>query len=178
MAKKIEIEYRARFPKNKYDSLLRVLNANAQFLGNDDKDVYFFALPNKLLKIVNNISKNKVEVVLKLNRIGKGSHFEEIDIPIEKENLKKWIVLFKQFNTLKMIRSFQKRKNFLYKGVEISLKYSKNWGYHAELEIVINNIKKKKQTTQRIKDVAKELNIKLMSEKELKEFVKRFQSKK
>ena len=45
--KRIEIEFRAMFSKERHDELKRFLDENAQHLGIDNKDVYFlFCLIN------------------------------------------------------------------------------------------------------------------------------------
>jgi len=126
--KRIEIEFRTMFDKKKYSDLYNFLNKNAEDLGEDDKDVYFFILQDKLLKVVNNISKKSATIVLKLNRIGKGSDFEEIEIPIKQKEIEKAVKLFNELNvTENIIHSFQKRHNYIYKGVEIALKFSSEW---------------------------------------------------
>ena len=72
---KIEIEFRSIFDRPRYRKINDFLQKNAKNLGKDDKDVFFFIMPDKLLKVVNNISKNNAQIVLKLNKIGKGSDF-------------------------------------------------------------------------------------------------------
>jgi adenylate cyclase class IV len=67
--------------------------------------------------------------------------------------------------------SFQSRHNFEYKGVEIALKFSQMWGYHAELEIVIDDESKKAEADEEIMAVARELGIVLMTQEELKSFI-------
>jgi adenylate cyclase class IV len=154
------------------------LDSKAKNLGKDDKDVYFFIIPDKLLKVVNNISQKNARIVLKLNKIGKGSDFEELEIPIQQDSVTAAIRLFKKLGlTDNIMRSFQKRHNFLYKGVEIALKYSKTWGYHAELEIVINNSKKKESADKKIVEIAEELKIRLMPDKELREFTRQAEAR-
>ncbi len=176
MKKRIEMEHRSRFSKTKYDKLKKFLAREAKDLGRDDKNVYFFIFFNKFLKVTDNISKKTAKITLKLNKIGKGSHFEEIEFFISQNDKKKAINLFEILGGYKYIRrAFQVRHNYLYKGVEISLKYSAVWNYHAELEIVISDLKDKKKAEEKISAVANELGLKLMSQKELKEFVKKFE---
>jgi len=170
--KNIEVEYRARFDEKKYNSLSDFLSANAEDLGIDDKDVYFFLLSDKLLKTVNNVSKKSAKIVLKLNKIGMGSDFEEIEIPIGQEYFEAATKLFSLLGIADSMRSFQKRHNFLYKEVELALKWSEHWGYHLELEIVIKDQSKKEEAENKIFLVAKELGVELMSDEELLEFTK------
>ena len=168
---RIEIEFRSRFAKEKYTKLKRFLDKKAELLGPDDKDVYFFTFPDKLLKVVDNVSKDNAKIVLKMNRIGNGSNFEEFEIPISRHDVKKTVKVFKLLGFTKLMMTPQKRINYLYKGVELALKYSTVWGYHLELEVLIKNIKQKATVELKIRAVADELEVKLMSEEELKNFV-------
>lgn len=168
----IELEYRALLTKNEYKHLLDFLNNYTKDLGEDDKNVFFFILPDKLLKVVDNVSKKSAKLVLKLNKIGVGSDFEEIEIPINPQEVSKAVEMFKILGFNEIQESFQKRHNYLYKGVELALKYSNNWGYHVELEILLDN---KAQINignarNRIFKVAKNLDLKLMTDNELKVF--------
>jgi len=139
--KNIEIEFRARFNADKYKELKKLLDARAKNLGEDDKDVYFFIFPDKLLKVVNNVSKKNAGIVLKLNKIGKGSAFEEIVVPIEQKYITEAVRIFTKMKlTDNSMRSFQKRQNYFYKGAELALKYSDVWGHHLELEKVITAV--------------------------------------
>lgn len=173
MKKNIEIELRSRFDKKKYDQLKIFFEKKARDLGADDKDVYFFMFPDKLLKAVNETSKKKAKIVLKLNKIGKGNDFEEIEIPIEQKYFEKAAEIFKALETGDFMHSFQKRHNYLYKGVEMALKWSEIWGYHLELEIVVNDVGKKELAEKKLFSVAKELGVKIMTSEELKKFTQK-----
>ncbi len=170
-SKIIEIEFRSIFNKEKYDKVEKFLKENAEDLGSDDKDVYFFIMPDKLSKVVDNVSKDSAKIVTKLNKIGKGDAFEEIEITINREDIENAVKMLKSLNlTDNIMHSFQKRHNYLYKGVELALKYSDVWGYHLEMEIVINNPKKEKETKEKLYAVAKELDVHIMTDEELAEF--------
>jgi len=172
--KRIEVEFRSRFDRNKYKDLERFLKVNAKDLAKDDKNVFFFILPDKFLKVVDNISQKTAKIVLKLNKIGYGSDFEEIEIPINPLEVTKAVKMIRSLNLGgDLMESFQKRHNYSYKGIEIALKYSDHWGYHLELEIVVDDAVKKAKAEQKIKAVAQELNIRLMDEEELKDFTRK-----
>lgn len=173
MNKQIEIEHRSRFSKKVHDHLISFLNKNGKDLGQDDKNVYFFTFPDKLLKVTDNVSKGTAKITGKLTRIGEGSNFEEIEIPISRSDVQKAVKLFKKFGFTDVHDTFQKRHNYLYKGIEIAVKYSKVWGYHAEFEIMISSLKEKNDADEKIQKLAKELGIKLMTEDELKKFVEK-----
>lgn len=171
--KNIEIEFRSRFDIKKYKELKKFLSLKAKDLGQDDKDVYFFLFPDKLLKAVNNISKKNAKIVLKLTKIGKGSDFEEIEVPINQSDFEKVTKIFITLHRGDFMYSFQKRQNYLYKGVEVALKWSELWGYHLELELVIHDENKKRLAEKKIFSVAKELGVKIMSDQELRSFTQR-----
>lgn len=172
--KQIEIELRSLMEESEYHRLKDTLSEKGEDLGQDNKDVYFFLLPDKIVKAVNNESKGTAEIVMKLNRLGRGSSdFEELEIEISPEDFEKAVKLFSNLDFNQKQRSYQKRRNYIYKGVEIALKHTDSWGYHAELEIVVNDEGKQKQAENKIRKVAKELGIEIMTEKEIAEFAKK-----
>lgn len=171
---KIEIEFRARFNADTYRELKKILDARAENLGDDDKDVYFFIFSDKLLKVVNNVSKKNAEIVLKLNKIGRGSDFEEIVVPIEQKYTADAVRIFTEMKlTGNIMRSFQKRQNYFYKVAELALKYGDVWGHHLELEKVITDRGKKNVAERLLRDIATELGVELMTDKQLKEFTQK-----
>ncbi len=172
--KQIEIEMRAMFDKNKHNELKNFLNKNAEDLGEDNKDVYFFLLPNKFAKVTNNISNKNAKMTLKLNRPGRGSSdFEEIEYPIDQVYFDKAVELMSNLPFKEIQNSYQKRHNYLYKGVELALKFTQTWGYHLELEIVVDDKANQKDAEKKIGDVAKELGVQILSEKDLDKITKR-----
>jgi hypothetical protein len=122
--KDIEVEFRARFPKKKYDVLVRFLRKHAKDLGADDKRVWFFVMPDKLLKVTHNISSRSGKITLKLTKIGLGSHFKEIEFPIAENSILSAVDLFMGLGHAYLFEPTILRHNYLYKGVEVALKYS------------------------------------------------------
>ena len=172
--KQIEIELRSVFDRKKYNELKEFLGKNAEDLGEDDKDVFFFLLPDKITKATHNISKKTAKIVIKLNRIGRGtSDFEEIEIPINPSDFDKAVKLFSALPFDQIQNSYQKRHNYLLDGVEIALKWTESWGYHMELEIVVDDVAKREDAENKIRKVAEKLGVQIMSEEELKDFTKK-----
>lgn len=171
--KNIEVEVRSLFDEADYNELKSFLDQNAEDLGMDDKDVYFFLLPSKVVKAVNNISKGTAKLVIKLTRIGTGGNdTEELEIPIDPRDFDKSVRLFKELPFDQVQRAFQKRQNYMYKGVELALKYSESWGYHLELEIMIGDKSEQAEAERKLSEVATELGVKIMSREEQEEFVR------
>ena len=172
--KQIEIELRSVFDRKKHNELKEYLGKNAEDLGEDDKDVFFFLLPDKITKATHNVSKKTAKIVIKLNRIGRGtSDFEEIEIPINPSDFDKAVKLFSALPFDQIQNSYQKRHNYLLDGVEIALKWTESWGYHMELEIVVDNVAKREEAENKIRKVAEKLGVQIMSEEELKDFTKK-----
>ena len=172
--KQIEIELRSVFDGKKYNELKEFLGKNAEDLGEDDKDVFFFLLPDKITKATHNVSKKTAKIVIKLNRIGRGtSDFEEIEIPINPSDFDKAVKLFSALPFDQIQNSYQKRHNYLLDGVEIALKWTESWGYHMELEIVVDDVAKREDAENKIRKVAEKLGVQIMSEEELKDFTKK-----
>ncbi|MBP7786045.1 CYTH domain-containing protein [Patescibacteria group bacterium] len=172
-SRNIEIELRSMFDEATYNRLNDFFAKNAEDLGEDNKDVFFFLIPGKLLKVVNNISKKTAKIVLKLSRIGHGSDFDETEIAISPIDYNKAVEMFTRLGFNDIQNTFQKRHNYLYKGVEMALKYSNTWGYHLELEIVVHNTSEKGRAEQKIREVADELDVHILSDKELAKFTKK-----
>lgn len=173
-----EIEFRSRFNLKKFNILKKYLDNNAENLGEDNKDCYFYIFSDKLLKLVNNISKKTAKISLKLNRIGKGSLFPEFELYFYPKDFNSARSLFDAFLLPdKKMHDFQERINYCYKNCEIALKYSKTWGYHMEIEQVVDKKEKHKEVENHIRQIANELGVDLMSDKELKKFIKKAESK-
>lgn len=171
MKNQIEIEFRSRVTPAQFKKLERFLKAHARDLGRDDKDAFFFIMPDKLLKVVRGISRKKAFIVLKLNKIGRGSHFPELELPIEKKYFNQAARLFSDLGITKnVMRSFQRRHNYRYEGVDIAMKHSRAWGYHVELEVVVHRETQKPPAVGKIKAIANELGLRLMSDRELRQF--------
>jgi len=166
----IEVEFRSRFDKAKYDEVLDFLEKNAKDLGVDDKRVWFFVMPDELLKVTHNTSKKTAKITLKLTKIGHGSSFEEVEFPINEQDVGKAIEVFTAIGHKYLVEPTILRHDFEYKGVELAIKYSKTWGYHAELEVLINSKEHEKEAEKKIRAVADELSIEIMSEEELLKF--------
>ena len=172
--KQIEIEMRAMFDKKKHDEIKVFLNKNAEDLGEDNKDVYFFLLPNKFAKVTKNLSKGTAKMTVKLNRPGRGSSdFEEIEYPINSNDFSSAVKLFSNLPFDERQNSYQERHNYLHNGVELALKFTETWGYHLEFEILINNSSEQQEAEKKIMHVAEELGVHVLSEKELDEITKR-----
>ncbi|MCX6753444.1 MAG: hypothetical protein NTV03_00030, partial [Candidatus Nomurabacteria bacterium] len=155
-------------------NLIEFLSINGEDLGQDDKDVIYYIYNDKLLKAVHNISKKNAKISLKMNKIGQGSVFPETEIYFgESEFSKIKFVLDNITNPEKVMGGIQKRRNFVYKGCELAIKWSKEWGYHFEIEKVVNDKDLIDDIERELEQITSELNIKIMTEDELTEFTQK-----
>jgi len=168
--KNIEVEMRSQFSQDDYTRIYRYLMQNAQHLGADDKELHFYIYSDKLLKVANNITKQTAKISLKLNRIGAGNDFEEFEIYIGKNELETALKMM-QIMTQDQVTyqyAYNIRDNFSYDGVEIALKYSNTWGYHAEFEIMVGDTSHISQAENDILLIADKLGVSIMTQNELK----------
>ncbi|MFG2695223.1 hypothetical protein [Kitasatospora sp. NPDC048407] len=176
----VEIEMRARFDKETHDRLMDRLSRDSEDLGDDAKHIYFYVLPEQLLKVTDNTAAGTAKITLKGSRIGQGAAFPETEFAIAREDVPSAV---KVFNALgfenAMHEAFNFRHNFRYQGVEIALKWSEAWGYHAEFEVLLDDGASdaaRDEASAQIIDVAAELGVTLMSEQELADFAAAFEA--
>jgi adenylate cyclase class IV len=173
-----EIEHRALLNEDSYRVLEQTLNKTARLLGKDDKEVSYYIFPDKLLKVVHNISAGNAKLSLKMNVLGSGSSFQELEVPFPEASFETMKTICNTISVPKqVIHGTQKRTNYLFQGVEIALKWSEDWGYHAELEIMISDPSEKETADASIRKVAAALSVPLMTDEEVAAFSARVQAK-
>ncbi len=171
MNKTIEIEQRALISEEDFLRLRDFLNTNSDSIEQDNKDTFFYIWPDKVIKVVENKSTGKAKIALKPGRIGKQSYFHEAEltvIPSEVESAKRFC---ENLEPEKLMRAYQFRTNYHYKGIDIALKYTQSWGFHMELEIMIDDLANQDAAIATIKTIADDLNIELLSEEQLAKIV-------
>ncbi|WP_329581382.1 hypothetical protein OG500_17785 [Kitasatospora sp. NBC_01250] len=176
----VEIEMRARFDKETHVRLMDRLRKGGEDLGDDAKHIYFYVLPEQLLKVTDNTAAGTAKITLKGSKIGRGAAFPETEFAIAREDVPAAV---KVFNALgfesAMHEAFNFRHNFRFQGVEIALKWSEAWGYHAEFEVLLDDGASgaaRDEASAQIIDVAAELGVTLMSEQELADFAAAFEA--
>ena len=176
MAKSIELEYGACITEADYLRLRDFLSKEGKTIGSDNKDTHFFIWLDKVVKVVFNKDSEKAKISLKPGRIGKQSHFDEIELLIDIGQAEKAVEFFKTMSPDDIQFVYQFRTNYEYKGVEIALKYTRSWGFHVELEIMLDSVEEKEKADLRIKKVASELGLEIMQDDELAEYTTKIDS--
>ncbi|MGW1194446.1 CYTH domain-containing protein [Streptomyces sp. NPDC002536] len=177
----VEIEMRARFDEATRDRLIARLEKEGSDLGVDDKQIYFYTFPDKLLKVTDNITAGSAKITLKHSKIGAGAAFPETEIAIARADVPKAVEIFAALGFAPLMHgAFNQRHNYRLRGVEIAVKWSEAWGHHAELEVLLGDEAgpaARQEAAERITGVAKELGLELMSEQELADFTTVFERK-
>jgi len=176
----VEIEMRARFDEEAHDRLLARLEQEGTDLGCDDKHIYFYVLPDKLLKVTDNTAAGSAKITLKHSKIGQGVAFPETEIAIAREDVSAAVLVFNALGfESQMHQAFNRRHNYRFHGVEIAVKWSEAWGHHAEFEVLLDDNASdaaRQEAADRIFAVAKELEVTLMTEQELADFTAAFEA--
>lgn len=175
----VEIEMRARFTQEVHDQLVARLKADGEDLGPDDKHIYFYVLPDQLLKVTDNTAAGTAKITLKGSRIGQGSAFAETEFAIAPDDVPAAVKVFNAlgFETA-MHEAFNLRHNFRFQGIEIAVKWSEAWGYHAEFEVLLEDDAPDTAhaaAEAEITAVATMLGVTLMTEQELTDFTAAFE---
>ncbi|MGW4647206.1 hypothetical protein [Kitasatospora sp. NPDC004289] len=176
----VEIEMRARFDKDSHDTLVDRLVRDGEDLGQDNKLIHFFVLPDQLLKVTDNQSAGTAKITLKDSKIGRGAAFGETEFPIAQADVAAAVQLFGAlgFEDTRH-EAFNFRRNFRFRGVEIAVKWSEAWGYHAEFERLLDDGASdtdRDEAAAEIIDVAAELGVTVMTEQELAAFTATFEA--
>ncbi len=172
----LEIEKRGLLTEEKYKELLSFLNIHGKSLGEDDKDVVYYIYEDKLLKVVNNLSKKSAKVSLKMNKLGDGISTLETEVVFNQEDFSKMKYIFDTVGQApQIIEGLQKRKNYIYKECEIAVKWSKDYGYHFEIEKVTDEKENVDALEKEIDIVVKELGLVSMTNDEVKEFQRKIE---
>lgn len=167
-----EVEFRGILSKRRYEELLNFFKKHAEDLGEDNRETVFFIIPDKTFKVTKNISKNKAKIALKVGNIKTGKQ-EEIEIPLDIKEVGKTINLFKALGFDELQYTSQKRHNFLYEGIEFAVKHSDDWDYHFEAEMIVSDKNQVRDAEQKIRKVCQKLNLRLLTEQEIKEMCER-----
>ncbi len=170
---------RARFDEATRDRLIARLEREGSDLGRDDKQIYFYTFPDKLLKVTDNITAGTAKITLKHSKIGAGAAFPETEIGISRADVPKAVEIFAVLGFAPLMHGAANlRHNYRFHGVEIAVKQSKAWGHHAELEVLLadgSSPAAQQEAIERITEVAKELGLVLMTEQELADFTAAFE---
>lgn len=129
----IEVELRGLLTQEQYDALIKRLEDEGVAVEADDKDTFFFNVPQGIFKVCDEISKGQGKLSLKIGSEETGA-LKEKEIIIKREQVSSFMGFFAALGYTEYHHVPQKRKNFFLKDATLSLKFTPDFQYHFELE--------------------------------------------
>ena len=168
----LEVELRGLLSKAKYHDLTAQLERISDQVEEDNKTAYFYTIDNGILKVVDETSKSKYKLSLKIGDEFSGNGLNEMETYLtDQSSLHECMAILSTLGYTQKSVIKQRRKNYLYKGVAISLKHTPSWSYHFEAEILVNTEEEVTEARAHIEKICSDLSIIPMNEDELKTFI-------
>lgn len=170
----IEVEKRAIVDKETLHALAEKLSSlGAKDLNDDDTETIFYLTDEWQAKVQRKLSKDaEAKIAWKSGGNDGSAQRREIELPFDARN----------FDTARQIiaaiapqaqvfETVQRRHDYSLDGVGIALKYSDDWKYHVEFDMVINDSAKAEEAGRLIEEMAAKLGVTLLTADEEKAFV-------
>lgn len=169
----IEVEKRGIFDKATFDRLPKVLfELGANDLGPNDTETFFYVLENGQLKVQNQINKGTAKIVWKSGGFDGRSARNEVELTFDQKDVKSARDLLKKlFSNAKEVKTIQNRHDYRLEGTTISLKYSEHWGYHIEIDRMVEDSNAVADAEKLIASIASKLGVALFTQDEEQKFV-------
>ena len=175
-----EHELRAFLTEDQHDSAAHQLAEIGDDLGQDDKASYFFVLSGLNLSVV----KTDRDARIKLKGGVVGSDTSPVEYPevvlADAESAERAVQLLSALTGVTPQQSYQVRHNYRVGLVEVALKYTEAWGFHAELERLYSGNteaelnRAAKEADEDIYRLADRLGIKLATDGEIQSFRRQY----
>ena len=130
----IECEVRAMIDDEKFTELLAQFKETFTYIGIEEQITYYFDGENDL-RIQQ--SDNSAKVWLKKGKLH-DEHREEIEIKVPKEDFEKLEQLFLALDYNIAIKWFRTRHTFRWDDIDVTLDFTRGYGYIIELEKISN----------------------------------------
>ncbi len=172
-----EVEIRGLLTKEQYDTVKAQLSVAANKVEHDDRKTTFFIMDGKTLKVTKREDGSMAKVALKLGDIKTSISQKEIEIPIDTKHFDNYVDLFMGLGFTEIQVTQQMRTNFLLQdGTEISMKWSKDLGYHFEADKVVPSESAVQTVRQELIDTVARYGMKPMTEQEFTELCNRVEA--
>ena len=164
----IEVEIRGLLNKNEYNFLKEYLKGKSDLIEEDNRTACFFIIPNMNLKITKSTSKGIAKIALKSGNESQ-SICEEIEVEIKPDDFEKTIEIIESLGFTKSNKTKQVRTNYYIKDMNLSLKWSDDWGYHFEIDTIATNEKEAELKKTQLIAFAGELHLTVLSNEEIEQ---------
>ena len=130
--KNIEVEVRAFIDENKYHQLIDFFTKEAKLIKEDNQTTHYFTWDHDL-----RIQKNDYFSKIRMKKWQiHDDHREELEIKCDKDDFEKLEQLFLNLWYETEIVWLRKRYQFDWDGIDVSIDYTKGYGYIIELELL------------------------------------------
>lgn len=168
----IEVEKRALLSKEMYDALLARLAKEAIDKGENDTESVFYLQPDAQIKVQRNDSVKTAKIAWKSGAMDGTEHRKELELTIDYDDFGTANKLMTALlDDAQVFPTRQTRHDYTLNGVDIAIKYSDDWGYHMELEVMVDATQAVPGALSRIEELAGTLGIQLLDEAEEKDFI-------
>lgn len=166
----IEVEVRGFLSKEEFETKLKEFQKISSSFEEDHRDTTFFMLPEATLKVTKMKSKNQSKISYKSGDIVSSVGQEEVELLIPITDYDKAVLIFTKLGLTDKQITEQIRYNFNIDGFEVSLKWSKDWEYHFEVEKLVNDRSQMDNINSEIKEFCSKFKLKPLSEEEFLSF--------
>ena len=169
----IEVELRGFLTEDEFKLKLKELQTISTSFEEDHRDTVFFMLSKATLKVTHMKSKKQAKIAYKAGDINSTTGQDEIEISIPVEEYENTIILFQNLGfTNKQITS-QIRYNLKIDNFEVSMKWSRDWGHHFEVEKMVAEPSLVNQAFVDVKEFCMQNGLKVMDTNEFEKFRQR-----
>ncbi|MBI3334358.1 CYTH domain-containing protein [Candidatus Pacearchaeota archaeon] len=159
----IEVEIRSFISEENYHKLLIFFQKEAIFINEDEQETHYFKTPgNHDIRIQQN--KQFSKIWLKKGKLHDEQR-EEIEILCKHEQFPDLQKLFVALDFPVEIKWFRRRHSFKWQDIDVSLDYTKGYGYIIELEKLVSETEKDAALTE-LKEKMQKLQVPLTSREE------------
>jgi predicted adenylyl cyclase CyaB len=157
----IEVEIRSFISREKYGELLDFFRREGDFVNEDEQETYYFDAPFDLRIQRNNFFS---KIWMKSGKIH-DEHREETEVKFDRNDFEKAEKMFLSLGYNVQIKWFRKRHNFKWQGIDVSVDFTKGYGYIIEFEKLAEE-SEKENTVELLKEKFQLLKIPLTSREE------------
>lgn len=132
-----ECEVRGFFKdETTFQQSLTKLKAEADRYEEDHRATTFFMMKDATLKVAHLQSKGKAKIAFKAGDIVHAKAQREIELSLAPDDVANAVAMFEGLGFHDIQQTSQTRYNLWFDEIEVAMKWSKDWGYHFEAELI------------------------------------------
>lgn len=165
-----ELELRGKLTEHEFRTVRKRLSAVVPGVQNN-KTSQFFHFDRGILKVSHMERERKTVVALKIGDETKNNLWEK-EVVLQEDSFDKCVTLLETLGYKRHTEVVtQIREDFALNVVTISLKHTKDWGYHFEIETMLSDDQNDEEAREMLNQECERFGLKPMSSKELRDFL-------